>query len=610
MLEWGAHTRLITTTRGDLDIDTRSLDASARLSGAREPVIGPALILARWQWRQSWRLMSIAGAGMLVAVMLVCAVPLLSRVMLTDGLRNALASSPDQSEIIVDAFTDAPTGAVADRATSAVTQRIDSGFGSYVTSAIASRVTTQDLPLAEGNGRSGVASAQIRLEGYDPSQIQNYLDVRLGQFPQAGAGLQVIISQQTADALRLGVGSTIVITGKPDLRAQVSGIIASASPDRALPQWIDTNIDPLPNGAVTLYKAIASSGALIAALSQHTADGLASTTHLSWYAGVNPLSVTIDDLDHLKAQAASIPTQMPGLLSNDPAIQAPDVHGGFFTAIGQFAGRADVVRLPVTLLTVQIVALVLFFVAVIAELLVERQAEPLAVLRSRGATRAQVVAALIAESAALGIVATALGPVLAIFLARLVASIEIGQDQMAVSLLDAHLSANALSVGGYALIAGLGAVVAMVIATPRAAARHGPHGARPALAAPQSGCRGGAHRADGLRHSRAQPGGGQRTGSINIGPGVAHRAALPARRGRPAGSAASAAATARGGRTGRARSRPRGDAGALAACAGAEPRVALGSLAGAGGRLRRFRARLWRQPESARQRCGGVCRGG
>src|SRR5690348_1340592 len=67
----------------------------------RKSFIPPTLTLAFWQGRETWRLLVIAGLGVVMVVTLMCVVPLFSSVSLTAGVRAVLNASPQDSEIIL-----------------------------------------------------------------------------------------------------------------------------------------------------------------------------------------------------------------------------------------------------------------------------------------------------------------------------------------------------------------------------------------------------------------------------------------------------------------------------------------------------------------------------
>ena len=69
-----------------------------------------------------------------------------------------------------------------------------------------------------------------------------------------------------------------------------------------------------------------------------------------------------------------------------------------------------------TILSLQIIALILFFVSLIANLLVDRQADAVAILRSRGSSSSQIFGSLIVQSIGLGLISLSIGLPLAVAL--------------------------------------------------------------------------------------------------------------------------------------------------------------------------------------------------
>ncbi len=80
---------------------TRSTKTSRNSTRLR--LVSSVAALARWRWRQHWFLLLAIGMGMVAAVVMVCAVPLLSSVMQTAGLRSELNSSYTNSEVTLRA---------------------------------------------------------------------------------------------------------------------------------------------------------------------------------------------------------------------------------------------------------------------------------------------------------------------------------------------------------------------------------------------------------------------------------------------------------------------------------------------------------------------------
>jgi hypothetical protein len=109
-----------------------------------------------------------------------------------------------------------------------------------------------------------------------------------------------------------------------------------------------------------------------------------------------------------------------------------------------YSNRIAVLRVPLQSLAFLIVALVLFFVSLMTDLLVERQAGVIALLRSRGASRRQVFASLLAQGIGAGIIALIVGPLLAILATGLLVQCTLASaDQAAFGLITSN-SAQAL----------------------------------------------------------------------------------------------------------------------------------------------------------------------
>src|SRR5260370_7395242 len=79
-----------------------------RATSTLQPPTGRHLVtsvvtLALWRWRQHWFLLLMTGLGMIAAVIIACAVPLLSQTMLTAGPGGVPRASPTSSEITLRA---------------------------------------------------------------------------------------------------------------------------------------------------------------------------------------------------------------------------------------------------------------------------------------------------------------------------------------------------------------------------------------------------------------------------------------------------------------------------------------------------------------------------
>ncbi len=82
-------------------------------------------------------------------------------------------------------------------------------------------------------------------------------------------------------------------------------------------------------------------------------------------------------------------------------------------ALANFHSRASFNQVPLLLLLLQVVGIALYYVVLVASMLVDRRSEEIAMLRSRGASVLQVVAGGVIEAAVIGAGATVAAPFLA-----------------------------------------------------------------------------------------------------------------------------------------------------------------------------------------------------
>lgn len=225
------------------------------------------------------------------------------------------------------------------------------------------------------------------------------------------------LTPQTADLLHATVGVTITV----ELRGQLAGGSSGESVPfvRPLPLSVVGIIAPPSNdlfwhGAdfqpqvdlithMTYIKAVMSADAFVTALTQiaHQQGGnaiiLADPLVTESYVFLNVQRVTTDTLDDVIARLNATSTQLTLAwgavysLVNPTAPAVPFISGpavelhGAPSSLERFRDWVGVMQLPLGILAAQIVALLLFFVVQMAALLIERQADTLAVLRSRGA---------------------------------------------------------------------------------------------------------------------------------------------------------------------------------------------------------------------------------
>ncbi|HEX4713996.1 MAG TPA: FtsX-like permease family protein, partial [Ktedonobacteraceae bacterium] len=189
---------------------------------------------------------------------------------------------------------------------------------------------------------------------------------------------------------------------------------------------------------------------------------------LFWYYPLDTTRFDINNLDDLSSRLNSTLSSLSNNPSDAPFFEKTAAIGPLDALTG-YNNRIDVVRIPLSSLTYLTVALVLFFVSLMTGLLVDQQAEAIAMLRSRGGSRRQVFGALTVQSLAVGLVALLAGPLLAIVAARFMAQATlVPSDQDVISLITHNPVQVAWELRWSALLTIGVAVLAMILSLSRA----------------------------------------------------------------------------------------------------------------------------------------------
>ncbi len=456
-------------------------------------IVPPTVTLALWRLQRTWRLLVITGLGMVAAVILVCAVPLYSQVSLTAGLRGILNAAPQNADIVVYSIAEQVNMSYINQVTGELNQEFQNNLGPYLAAPQFS-VQTQDTILARpaAHGRY-TFDLQNHVQFYGGSMPQLAPHIRLlqGRLPLANAKvIEVALPEQSARVLKATIGSVLYLpvdylNAPPKqstvyLPMHVVGIFNVKSAND--PIWHLVSFDPIglpPPKDYTLHTILVSNANVLSVYSQLFATQqsnlwvLRNALEYYWYYRLDVAHLNINDLDTIISHVNTVQVD----ISNNFAYQQPPYIDQTKTILPtdilqQFSARVPIARVPITSLLFLVLGLVLFFVSMMADLLVDRQSETIAILRSRGASRGQVFGSLVTQSLGLGVVALVLGPVLALILVRLVALRTFTTSDQAA--LDAILSKPLQTLWDlrwYALAAvGVG-VLAMIVSLFRAVSR-------------------------------------------------------------------------------------------------------------------------------------------
>src|SRR6266516_308319 len=454
--------------------------------------------LALQSCRRQWFLLSVTSVGVVAAVMIVCAVPLLTAMMQTASLRNVLTESPASSELTLRSTVtrlSTQTLSIADQSTRSPVQDHLKGYLKGP-----SRLEISIPEFAIVSPQQATIDTHLQLYGNSIEDAAPHVVLVQGRLPRTLSGdIEVAATPATAQALHVQVGGVITLEDtfyrvmtsitepapfqQPYTQAIKLDIVGlfEVKPNDAF--WHGEDFLPRMSGANLDYTALVANQTLLAAFDQiaanHGVDGVSfpsgSYAYLYRYFSLDPARVSIDQLDDLTEQLSAAQNEVVQANSSiqlsiqsglkEVALYSP-VLGNALTpsSLAIYRDHIALARIPVAILTIQITCLILFFVSVMVGLFVERQADAIALLRSRGASDSQIFGAHVTQCFGLGLLALLAGPLLADKLVDLIARKSLpAAGQGALDALSKDSVGVLLSVKWYALVT-VGVMIVMMIA--------------------------------------------------------------------------------------------------------------------------------------------------
>lgn len=448
-------------------------------------MLPPTVTLATWRLRQTWRLLLVMGLGMLAAVILVCTAPLFSQVTLTAGLRAVLTATPQDSEITLHADAINLTTEVAAQDNKDLGDLMQHYLGSYLTGQPQFSIQPQPLHITPFS-----PSDQLQIIGDSMQASMAHMKLVQGRLPQTTSdAVELAMTPETVQAIHATLGMVYTTTigffgsANPILVTLNLRLVGVFTPIQGDPYWHGATFGPELRGKdLTIYKALMSNDGYLAALTRaENMDALnfLDKPDLLWYYQLNVAHIRMTDADDLASRLNTVQVKLASQFGNTPFLSGTQIFGPPVEAFGapstleKYRDRVSVVQIPVDIVAFQVFCLVLFFVSMMADLLIDRQAEVIALLRSRGASRRQVLGSFVNQSVGLGVIVLVAGPLLAIFVTRLIAGATLSRtDQGALNILDGNpFQVGLEQAGWYALAAALGAIIAMIVTIRSSASR-------------------------------------------------------------------------------------------------------------------------------------------
>lgn len=384
----------------------------------------------------SWRLLSTLALGILVAAILLASAPIYSRAMADLGLTFAIRQDLEgRSGVNVELLSTELATEDGANLRQAVGARIDERIGWFRSAQERylrlGRLKLQDRDAPEPEPRAPEISAQS-LTGYEAR-----IRVVEGTLPAPtapGEPLQLAMSTAGAAAAGLTVGDEFALYEDSDTCERIipdgepppppDPCDPAAAVRFTVPAVLTAIIEPIDAedtwwvGGSALYfepqrpHPIPDAGPRIPAFTteQSLVDGFGALhpgyrVLLRWHVFANAeglnrqnFSRARDDLLGLRADI----TRVDGF-----------AYGPLLSTLEGFGSTADYQQTPLTVLLLQVAAVALFYVGLIAATVVERQSTDITLLRSRGASAWQITSIYVLEGLVISAVAVLVAPLLA-----------------------------------------------------------------------------------------------------------------------------------------------------------------------------------------------------
>jgi ABC-type antimicrobial peptide transport system permease subunit len=430
----------------------------------------------------------LTGLGTIAAVMLVCAVPLFSEIALSAGLRGALSKDPQASHLIVQTGGNLSAAAQIGQEQQQIDKLVHKDMGSYVPNGPTFSINLANLSIASVGSSPSTSSGQkgnnpIQIVGIDQGAMTDHITLVSGRIPQANPGaLEIMLTQTTAGDLGAPIGTTIEINlpqagqsngNVPTIPLLVTGIYSvqqASDPIFTSNQFFGEYGGP--GGGSGVATAVASNQAMLAAVAQIQSSNVSPGNFypgpppFNWYYTIDLSQVTINNLGDLSSRLSTLFNNLNGV----PDYQPDQPPSTLLEDLVQFTVQIIIAQVPIVLLLLQVFGLILLFISLMINLLVERQAEAIAVLRSRGAPRRLIFRSMTVQTVCICLLSLVAGPILAFILVSVVARQALGSEQYgAVQAILGQPVEAAWGLRWYALGAVICAFIAMVVSTYRAA---------------------------------------------------------------------------------------------------------------------------------------------
>ncbi len=365
-------------------------------------VLGLFQIVGRRLWSHLALMLAIA-AGFVVAIAIVVSIPVYAEAVGYRVLRDELSKTDSGGTRPPFAFMYRYLGAQAGTVSWDAYSKLDSYMRDTVTQRLAlpvqqrvRYVASDKLPLLLSSG-AGAPLLWVNLAF--ATDLQSHIDVADGRMPQVtkDGPVEVLITENLASKLGFQAGEEYLVLGPKENQAGMS------VPIRIVGIWRAKD----PDEDYWFYRPEAFDETLFMLEESYTGRVVTrnpkSIYVALWYMITDGSGIRSADVPAVGGRIARTNTEAAALLPGAKLDISP------YSALGRHQAQVRRLTIILTVFSIPILGLVAYFIILVAGLIVQRQSNEIAVLRSRGASRTQVLGVYLLEGLLVGLIALALG---------------------------------------------------------------------------------------------------------------------------------------------------------------------------------------------------------
>jgi putative ABC transport system permease protein len=365
-------------------------------------LLGLLRVVGQRLWNHLMLMLAIA-AGFVVAITLVVCIPIYSEAVGYRILRTELSRTEEGSNRPPFAFLYRYAGATQGAIRWDAYQKLDNYMRDSVAQQLGLPVEQQVRYVASDRRplwpASGAGAPLMWVNLAFASDFEAHIDLVDGQMPQVAADgpVEVLLVEELATKLGFQVGEEYLILGPEEDPARIRLPIRVAGVWRAKDSsdgyWF---YRPDTFGEIVLMPEESFTSRVLSRDPESISVAL-------WHVVTDGSGIRSADVPSVRAAIARSATQantlLPGArLENSPA-----------SALDNHQAQVRRLTLILTVFSVPLLGLIAYFIVLIAGLIVQRQSNEIAVLRSRGASRVQVLGIYLLEGLLLGVIALGIG---------------------------------------------------------------------------------------------------------------------------------------------------------------------------------------------------------